>query len=527
MTKKCIEFSKKEFEEFKSRMFRCFRFPQYSMFIIEFVVELIIIFELIRSFKYDIIFIMAIVMMVVLVFLTCYLLKKRGGKDYSLRALSDNSPEFSLINVIKFLGVIIGLTLLLIIIYSIIFNYIEGNNILLTVFSIIYLMELVLTGYKVSPFSLAALMGLPILFASQIGIKEGLLTWGFLSFILISFGMNFFDVSLVRDTLGLATDSKIDNDALERKVYYLFGILFLFFDLLLSEAFTSLYSYRLLILNSELSEWFLYAAIKVLGLCILFPIYDYSWKRLTFLFINLIFKNKIKPVDGYYREVKLVKLKGKEYHWEISNHIYKLKKSGNNLEIISINTPQKCKPLYSDIKRASKDVLKVNKNIFIRKESKDLLKIKGSVKEYGYKLLNMPLHALSGLFIVIFIFVILGLGVNYFIDTNYGINGNYVNVNQDTSTPNFSKELHIENYRVIFDDNIKIIDKELFTFSDGRYTIQVHKNGLLISDKVTNQKDFYMRENTSYYNKIVLQSEISYENKVEEAIRRQKQNSHN
>lgn len=228
MKKKCIEFSKKEFEEFKSRMFRCFRFPQYSMFIIEFVVELIIIVELICSFKYDFIFIMAIVMMVVLVFLTCYLLKIRGGKDYSLRALSDNSPEFSLINVIKFLGVIIGLTLLLIIIYSIIVNYIEGNNILLTVFSIIYLMELVLTGYKVSPFSLAAFMGLPILFASQIGIKEGLLTWGFLSFILISFGMNFFDVSLVRDTLGLATDSKIDNDALERKVYYLFGILFLF-----------------------------------------------------------------------------------------------------------------------------------------------------------------------------------------------------------------------------------------------------------------------------------------------------------
>ncbi|WP_270306698.1 hypothetical protein, partial [Streptococcus salivarius] len=98
--------------------------------------------------------------------------------------------------------------------------------------------------------------------------------------------------------------------------------------------------------------------------------------------------------------------------------------------------------------------------------------------------------------------------------------------NQDTLIPNFSKELHIENYKAIFDDNIKIIDKELFTFSDGRYTIQVRQNGLLISDKVTNQKDFYMRENTSDYNKIVSQSEIDYENKVDEAINRQKQNSH-
>lgn len=507
-------------------MFRCFRFPQYSMFIFEFVVELIIVFKLISSFKSDGGFITAIVMMLVLVCLTFYLLKKRRGKDYSLRALSDNSPEFSFINVIKFLGAIFILTFLLAIIYYIIIEYIEGNNMLLTVFSIIYLMELVLTGYKVSPFSLATFMGLPILFASQIGIKEGLLTWSFLSFILISFGMNFFDVNLVRNTLGLTTDSKIGNDALERKIYYLFGILFLFFDLLLSEAFTSLYSYRLLILNSELSEWFLYAAIKVLGLCILFPIYDYSWERLTFLFINLIFKNKIKPVDGYYKQVKLVKLKGKGYHWKISNHIYKLKKSENNLEIIPINTSPKYKLPYSEIKRASKDVLKVNKNIFIRKESKNLLKIKGSTKEYGYKMLNMPLHALSDLFIIIFIFVILGLGVNYFIDTNYGINGNYVNVNQDTLTPNFSKELHIENYRAIFDDNIKIIDKELFTFSDGRYTIQVRKNGLLISDKVTNKKDFYVRENTSDYNKIVSQSEINYKNKVDEAINRQKQNSH-
>ena len=138
----------------------------------------------------------------------------------------------------------------------------------------------------------------------------------------------------------------------------------------------------------------------------------------------------------------------------------------------------------------------------------------------------MPLKALSGLLITISIFIILGLVVNYFIDTNYGINGNYVNINQDTLIPNFSKELHIENYKAIFDDNIKIIDKELFTFSDGRYTIQVRQNGLLISDKVTNQKDFYMRENTSDYNKIVSQSEIDYENKVDEAINRQKQNSH-
>ena len=524
MKKKCIEFSKKIFDEFKSRMFRCFRFPQYSMFIFEFVVELIIVFELISSFKSDDDFIRAIVMMLVLVCLTFYLLKKRRGKDYSLRALSDNSPELSFINVIKFLVAIFILTLSLAIIYYIIIEYIEGNNILLTVFSIIYLMELVLTCYKVSPFSLAAFMGLPILFASQIGIKEGLLTWSFLSFILISFGMNFFDVSLVRNTLGLTTDSKIDNDALERKIYYLFRILFLFFDLLLSEALTSLYSYRLLILNSELSEWFLYAAIKVLGLCILFPIYDYSWERLTFLFINLIFKNKIKPVDGYYKEVKHVKLKDKGYRWEISNRIYKLKKSENNLEIKSIQTSQKLP--YGDIKRTSKDVLKVNKNIFIRKESKILLKIKGGAKEYGYKLLNMPLKALSGLLITISIFIILGLVVNYFIDTNYGINGNYVNINQDTLIPNFSKELHIENYKAIFDDNIKIIDKELFTFSDGRYTIQVRQNGLLISDKVTNQKDFYMRENTSDYNKIVSQSEIDYENKVDEAINRQKQNSH-
>ncbi len=109
----------------------------------------------------------------------------------------------------------------------------------------------------------------------------------------------------------------------------------------------------------------MYAAIKVLGLCILFPIYDYSWERLTFLFINLIFKNKIKPVDGYYKEVKHVKLKDKGYRWEISNRIYKLKKSENNLEIKSIQTSQKLP--YGDIKRTSKDVLKVNKNIFIRK----------------------------------------------------------------------------------------------------------------------------------------------------------------
>ena len=84
-------------------MFRCFRFPQYSMFIFEFVVELIIVFELISSFKSDDDFIRAIVMMLVLVCLTFYLLKKRRGKDYSLRALSDNSPELSFINVIKFL----------------------------------------------------------------------------------------------------------------------------------------------------------------------------------------------------------------------------------------------------------------------------------------------------------------------------------------------------------------------------------------------------------------------------------------
>ena len=86
------------------------------------------------------------------------LTKKRRGKDYSLRALSDNSPELSFINVIKFLVAIFILTLSLAIIYYIIIEYIEGNNILLTVFSIIYLMELVLTCYKVSPFSLAAFM---------------------------------------------------------------------------------------------------------------------------------------------------------------------------------------------------------------------------------------------------------------------------------------------------------------------------------------------------------------------------------
>ncbi len=131
------------------------------MFIFEFVVELIIVFELISSFKSDDDFIRAIVMMLVLVCLTFYLLKKRRGKDYSLRALSDNSPELSFINVIKFLVAIFILTLSLAIIYYIIIEYIEGNNILLTVFSIIYLMELVLTCYKVSPFSLAAFMGLP------------------------------------------------------------------------------------------------------------------------------------------------------------------------------------------------------------------------------------------------------------------------------------------------------------------------------------------------------------------------------
>ena len=528
MKKKCYEFSKEIFDEFKSRMFRCFRFPQYLLFCIELFMELIVFISVSRPGVSNNILISRLLILS-FVFVSILLFAIRKNKDFSFRAIVNSDSKdvaftkYSVTVWVKILFVVF----LLVFFINFVIPGLDVNNPIFTLVMFVFFMEMIFFGFKLSPFNLLFIIGGPLFLASQMGIKEGLLTWSVLSFFVITVGLNFFDETFIKQNLNLDIS---DDNRLEVKIDYICLFSTLLISLLVSECIISMYSYRLFIVYHLPLEWFFNSSLKVIIFLLIYIFYSFSKERIFFLILYYLYRKKLESIDGLYLPVNYDKRNKK---WYVSYNVYSLKedrkKSVIHRELVSGG--KEITYDLVDIKRVLSDIIQIKQQYYIKFLSSKISKNKDSQKEIGYSLLGNPIKSDLPFMLLISILILLAIGGNWFSKREININDQYFAVQEvgNQEIINISKRLVIKGYVIRYNGSVESIDKMTFNFDNGGYSIRPSQNRLKIVDNFTQKQQIYVRKDSPEYKKYYREfwlSEFNYEKKMSDAIVKLKQNAH-
>lgn len=529
MKKKCIEFSKKIFDEFKSRMFRCFRFPQYLLFCIELVLELIVFISVSRPGISNNILISRLLILSS-VFVSILLFAIRKNKDFSFKSIVNSDSKdvaFTKYSVKVWFKIFVVLSLLVSFIIFVIPG-LDVNNPIFTLVMFVFFMEMILFGFEVSPFSLLFIVGGPIFLASQMGIKEGLLTWSVLSYFVITVGSNFFDETFIKRSLNLNISAV---NRLEVKIDYIFLFSTLLISLLVSEYIISMYSYRLFIVDHMPLEGFFNSSLKVIIFLFIYIFYSFSKDRIIFLILYYLYRKNLESIDELYLPVNYDRRNKK---WYVSHNVYSLKEDKKKSVVhrkLVCGGEEITYDLF-DIKRLLPDIIQIKQQYYIKFLSAKISKIKGSQREIGYSLLGKPIKSIGLLFmLLISALILLVIGGNWFSKWKININDQYFAVQKvgNQEIINTSKRLVIKGYIIRYNGSVESIDKMTFNFDNGGYSIKPSLNRLQIIDNFTQKQQIYVRKDSPEYKKYYREfflSEFNFEEKMSEAIMKQKQNSH-
>lgn len=195
-------------ECFKERVFRIFRFPQYFLFLLEFLFGcLLLLLFLIKDINnrdfssvYDYLLTCLPITTSVILFWI------RKGKVYTSDYVVNQKFNIKLAKLIFKMVIFYVLTAPFIGLELSILDELGYRNILTPIVLILSLLEFIIAVLEISPFFVAIIIALPFFLMSQIGVQNGLLKWTFLSFVLVTVGSNFLDKDLVKKTIGIEVE---------------------------------------------------------------------------------------------------------------------------------------------------------------------------------------------------------------------------------------------------------------------------------------------------------------------------------
>lgn len=497
------------FEKFK----RPIIYPQYSMFLIEIFYSLCLCYFTLRGTKS--LWVKFVVIPITIIVVLLFYLKYKNKRELNYGTFRDQLNDtrkqgekiretnsrlryffiiiFNIISYVLFLGSV---------------NKILNSRMFILVFFLI-VFELLLDFVAFSPMLFISIFTLPLVVSSNIGITNGVLTWSLLSFILVSIGATFFDQKIYyKHTKLNIDDKKLEVELSNKKINYLIFVFFTFCALLISELITKFPIYITLEQLYNSSVKFnriisLDTLLKIFSIIFSMIFYQNSKNKIVFMIGTFLLGDKINSVDDIY--VLVERPSKKEKKWAISNRVYSINRVDEGFVITNLSKESDKRQISStNVKRLMKDVLKINKEYYVRISSDIVRDIQSKPEEKGYELLGEVFMASREIFYVI-ILLIFAIGIFVYSENPNSINGYYVRFSlaKKCTIFDWNDIVEVKDEKIIYKGNVILLKKDDLSISDSHFSGRIENNILEIHDLAKGKVEYFILNKSKKFDSYV------------------------
>lgn len=399
------------------------------------------------------------------------------------------------------------------------------------VFSII-----IFSASYLPPIVIVMYVAIPLALFSLVGIEKSLLSWTFVSLLLISIIPQFIneDVEelLPRNLLKVLTGNQNKKNTLPKEKFlklkyqififvpFLYVALVVAERIIYSNEFNYLFNYifdrhdNLQNIGYLSQTNLMITGIKMLiVLFFVIPYFEYS----NYI-INEISKFLIKVIEksdkdieysGVYIRVKYKRLRKKwivdnsDYYFCYKRWFYNHKEGSYYLsrkDILTSNKEKKIKPITDEIFRVEGDY-------YVGFNSSILRQLPSSNKSYGYKLLNRPDHSVMFFPLTIIILIFLS-GWYVDIQVHKNFRGDYVLANIKNGNINSvdeAKKIQFKNDEISLDKRkYKVDNVRMQIQDDNAEVVGVYsRQGILVLKEDSQNEDYYILKSSQLYKNII------------------------
>ncbi|WP_455465179.1 hypothetical protein [Streptococcus salivarius] len=451
------------------RIFRFIAYPQYSLFGIEVIFFIVLIWYSIKLAlpTFNLCFLIVGLIVAIIKF-NCQRGINYGGISEQLNDTEGRGEELknSIPKILKKYHYYFSFLAIILICNNILSIGDALINDLGIIFALIlFVSELFLNIFAFSPYLfILFIFGLPTV-VNSIGKESAFLNWTFLTFVLATFiGSNFFDKSLFENRVSKETMEKLTNgNLILRKISYFIGVIFLFIGILSSEFVLNSTSYYLFVhsIKSTIgSSSYMSFIVKGITFFLVFLIYLGTEKKIVYVIFRF-----------YYRDMEL-EFPSKLVEVYMDKKIWRI----GEKNILPFH--------LKNLKRISLDTYQIEKDknrYYVNQKSEIPNKIKGSYKNDGRHILGV-VDFWTWFSILIMIAILLFIFLQ---DKKVSVeNGIYYNYGKSDNT-DISDAIEISDDTIIYKGKAETFDTRKQSFSMGEIkkndsdsiTVKFYKNG--------------------------------------------------
>lgn len=494
---------------------KCKRFivyPQYSMFLIEiFYSVCLCCFTLYGTKLVSVRLVVIPITFIVLSLFFWQYSSKRGVNYGTFRdQLNDTMKQGEKIKETNSILRNLLLIIFNIILYVLFFCNVSKaiNSWMLIMVSFLFISELLLIIFAFSPMLFISIITLPLMVSSNIGITNGVLTWSLLSFILVSIGAAFFDQKIYyKHTKLNIDDKKLEMELSKKKINYLILVFFTFCALLISELITKFSIYITLerLYNSSVKINRIISLDTLLkSLLLLFSIifYQNSKNKIVFMIGTFLLGDKINSVDDIY--VLVERPSKREKKWAISNKVYSINRVDEGFVITNLSKmTDKHQISSTNVRRLMEDVLKINKEYYVRISSDIVRDIQSKPEEKGYELLGEVIKASKE--IIIFLIFLFSLATFFSLWHSNSINGYYVRFSSARNYTIFDWNdiVEVKGERIYYKGNVILLKMDDLSISGSHFSGRIEDNILEIDDLAKGKVEYFILNKSKKFDSYV------------------------
>lgn len=347
------------------------------------------------------------------------------------------------------------------------------NDLGIAIGLILFVFELFINSYAFSPFLLILMMfGIPAI-VNSIGSEKTILNWSFLLVILVTIiGENLFEERLVN---GLISKKISVENLMLRKISNNIWAVFLYFGIVLSENIVNS-TYFYIFFTSQAHPIIAYLQIfvaKSLIFLLVFVVYLGTEKKIIYLIFRFYYRDKELKINDSLVRVFLDKNK----KWRVRRILRKPKK----LKSIAINT-------YKG----------KNNNVFYVEDNSEIpKKIDGLNKNEGKSILGKINPWTIGWFII----MIAIMPINNFIDYGLKIDDGIYKIEEKSDKAEFPNEIEVLGDTIVYNGKVESFDTRTQSFEHGTISIREIKKEDIEDKKVKKEDIIYIELTKNVGNK--------------------------
>lgn len=472
---KCF-FSKlrKLFKKFPKRIKKLGSYPQYLLFVLEFLFCIIMSYLTLNN-TLTINTIIRLFMLVVCAILILFKIvfqqdlsmngTYKDYKDYK-KQQHDFDREKKYRKYIRLVIEQVQYTFILLII--IFFFFKEQNNALANAVGIIgciifSICEILFNALCINPFiSIFSVLGLSVVL-TLIGNESSILNWAFLGLVLTTtIGGNFFDKTLIE---GRVTKEIKDEDIIFRKITHYIGIVFLYVGIYISGYIITSPSYFVLAESKFTSEFaflnFLYSKVlEIITKALIFSLVWLIYFRTKNIILNIIFRCCYQDKELKIRG-KLIPVLLKDNTW-ISSKFYLNKYT----EIVPSDTDLVDE---KELKRIGINTYQKQKDLFYVEDGSEILNnINRKPKYSGYPILGK----LDRWTIILIILILIIIPINKYIDSLVTVDDGIYKIEEKPDKAEVPNEIEVLGDAIVYNGKVEAFDTHTQSFEHGTISIR-------------------------------------------------------